>query len=83
MYNNGLNDLFEYGLEFVAGGNALGDGSSRKNTSDDGNSTKKEPEESFQQKYRKQMKMDLDDILNEDDDDKLEDEDPSKEGLEN
>jgi hypothetical protein len=38
-------------------GNALGDSSSS-----DTNKTKEAPEESFQQKYRKQMKKDLDEI---------------------
>ena len=59
LYEHGLTDLFEYGQNFVLG-NALGPGAE---TGD--NSTKKEePEQSFQQKYKKQMKMDLDDIEN-------------------
>jgi len=36
LSENGLSDLFEYGLEFVVGGNALGDGKPK-----DDNSTKK------------------------------------------
>jgi len=42
LYDNGLSDLFEYGLEFVAGGNALGDSSVKKNeTETEGGEEKK------------------------------------------
>jgi len=41
LYDNGLHDLFEYGLEFVAGGNALGDSSVKKNVTEEGEEDKK------------------------------------------
>jgi len=42
LYNTGLDDLFNYGLEFVAGGNALGDSSVKKNeTEGEGGEEKK------------------------------------------
>jgi len=56
---NGLDDLFEYGMEFAIGGNALGDGKPKNSTTDEQNET-------FQQKYRKELKKDLEDIENED-----------------
>lgn len=55
LANNGLTDLFEYGQEFMVGGNALGD-NSKKNTTDD------KKQESFQEKYRRELKKDLDDL---------------------
>jgi translocation protein SEC62 len=45
LANNGLNDLFEYGLEFTTG-LALSDGKDKKN------STEQEQQKSFSEKYR-------------------------------
>ena len=55
MAENGLDDLFEYGLEFATG-NALGDGKPK----DGDNSTKKEAEKSFSDKWRDELKKDAD-----------------------
>jgi len=42
LYDSGLDDVFNYGLEFVAGGNALGDSSVKKNeTEGEGGEEKK------------------------------------------
>lgn len=60
LAEHGLTDFFEYGQQFVVG-NALGDGSSTNNTWNDRQRT-----ESFSEKYRKNMKLDLADL--EDDD---------------
>jgi len=68
--NNGLGDLFEYGLEFVVGGNALGDGKESSNS--DKNDTKKE---SFTEKYRRELKKDIDDLGADDDEEAAEAED--------
>lgn len=56
LAENGLTDLFEYGQEFMVGGNALGDGSSKKNT------TEEKKTETFQEKYRRELAKDLDDL---------------------
>jgi hypothetical protein len=53
LANNGLNDLFEYGLEFTTG-LALSDGKDKKN------STEQEQQKSFSEKYREQLKKDID-----------------------
>jgi len=55
LANNGLNDLFEYGMEFTTG-LALSDGKDKKN------STEAPEEKSFSQKYREQLKKDMDDL---------------------
>jgi len=67
LAEHGLTDLFEYGQDFVMG-NALGDGKPKDNR------TESEPE-TFQQKYRKELKKDLEDLGLED-----EDEDETTEG---
>lgn len=46
LAENGLTDLFEYGSEFMLGGNMLGDGKPKDNSTE-------EREESFAEKYRK------------------------------
>jgi len=55
LANNGLNDLFEYGLEFTTG-LALSDGKDKKN------STEQEQQKTFSEKYREQLKKDIDDL---------------------
>jgi translocation protein SEC62 len=55
LANNGLNDLFEYGLEFTTG-LALSDGKDKKN------STEHEQQKSFSEKYREQLKKDIDEL---------------------
>ena len=60
LANNGLNDLFEYGLEFTTG-LALSDGKDKKN------STEQEQQKSFSEKYREQLKKDIDELDLEDD----------------
>lgn len=55
LANNGLNDLFEYGLEFTTG-LALSDGKDKKN------STEQEQQKSFSEKYREQLKKDIDEL---------------------
>lgn len=55
---NGLSDLFEYGQEFVIGGNALGDGKEKEETPGK-NETRKE---SFAEKYRRELRKDVDDL---------------------
>lgn len=57
LAENGLTDLFEYGQEFMVGGNALGD-NSKKNTTDGD----KKQQESFAEKYRRELKKDIDDL---------------------
>lgn len=57
LLRNGMTDLFEYGQEFMVG-NALGDGSAKK----DDNSTDTKKTETFQEKYRRELKKDLDEI---------------------
>ena len=62
LAQNGISDLFEYGQEFMIGGNALGDGSKPK----DGNDTKSEDvQESFAEKYKKELMKDVDDLIDE------------------
>lgn len=56
LAEHGLTDLFEYGQEFMVG-NALGDGSKK-----DDNSTNSKRQETFQEKYRRELKKDLDEI---------------------
>lgn len=64
LAQNGLTDLFEYGQEFMVGGNALGDNSKKNETEED-----KKKEETFQEKYRRELKKDFDDLVKEEDDD--------------
>jgi translocation protein SEC62 len=64
LAENGLTDLFEYGQEFMVGGNALGDGSKKNETEED-----KKKEETFQEKYRRELKKDFDDLIKEEDED--------------
>jgi len=59
LAENGLADLFEYGADFVIGGNALGDGKPKDNTTDP-------RQESFAEKYRKELAKDIDDLGAED-----------------
>ena len=68
LANNGLTDLFEYGQEFMIGGNALGDGSKPK----DNNSTEEKGFETFQEKYRRELKKDIDDLGFDEEDEKIE-----------
>ena len=63
LAENGLTDLFEYGQEFMVGGNALGPG-----TTKDENKTDTQ-EASFAEKYRKELKKD---ILDEDEEEEEE-----------
>ena len=60
LAQNGITDLFEYGQDFMLG-NALGDGKPK-------NDTETPEEKSFQQKYREELKKDID-FEGEDDDD--------------
>ena len=60
LAQNGISDLFEYGQDFMLG-NALGDGKPK-------NDTETPEEKSFQQKYREELKKDID-FEGEDDDD--------------
>jgi len=62
LAENGLSDLFEYGQEFMVGGNALGDNSKKNDTEEE------KKEESFQEKYRRELKKDFDDLVKEEDD---------------
>jgi hypothetical protein len=62
LAENGLTDLFEYGQEFMIG-NALGDG---KPKDENGTASEDRPE-SFTEKYRKQLRKDVDELLEEDD----------------
>lgn len=62
LAENGLSDLFDYGAEFVIG-NALGDGKPKE-----GANGTEEKFETFTDKYKKELRKDLDDIINEDDD---------------
>ena len=64
LAENGLTDLFEYGQEFMVGGNALGDNSKKNETDDD-----KKKDETFQEKYRRELQKDFDDLVKEDDED--------------
>ena len=64
LAENGLTDLFEYGQEFMVGGNALGDNSKKNETDDD-----KKREETFQEKYRRELQKDFDDLVKEDEED--------------
>jgi len=68
LAENGLTDLFEYGQEFMIGGNALGDGKPKDN-----NSTAEEFQ-TFAQKTRKNLNKDLDDIEGEEDENEEESE---------
>ena len=61
LATNGLDDLFEYGQEFMVGGNALGDNSKKNETAED-----KKKEETFQEKYRRELQKDFDDLVKED-----------------
>lgn len=54
LAQNGLTDLFEYGQEFMIG-NALGDGKPKNNTDTP-------QSETFQEKYRKELKKDIDEL---------------------
>lgn len=56
LAENGLSDLFDYGADFVIG-NALGDGKPRE-----GRNTTEEKFESFADKYKKELRKDLDEI---------------------
>lgn len=56
LANNGLNDLFEYGLEFTTG-LALSDGKSK-----DSNRTEEAAQKTFAEKYREELKKDFDDL---------------------
>ena len=60
LAENGLSDLFEYGQDFMIG-NALGDGSEKKNK------TEEKVEKSFQEKYREELKKDVDNLGLDDD----------------
>ena len=60
MAENGLSDLFEYGQDFMIG-NALGDGSEKKNK------TEEKVEKTFQEKYREELKKDADSLGIDDD----------------
>lgn len=62
-----MSDFYDYGAEFVIGGNALGDSSAKNDTDGD-----KKKEESFHDKYRRELKKDFDDLIA---DDEEEDED--------
>ena len=57
LAENGLTDLFEYGAEFVIGGNALGDGKPKDNTTDT-------RQETFAEKTRRNLDKvkDVDDL---------------------
>lgn len=66
LAENGLSDLFEYGQEFMVGGNALGDNSKKNETEED-----KKKEETFQEKYRRELQKDFDDLIKEEEDDDL------------
>ena len=74
LAQHGLTDLFEYGQDFMVGGNALADNSKK-------NETKDPSEESFTEKYRKELKKDLDDLGLDDDDESTEnsEEEPAEE----
>ena len=58
LAQNGISDLFDYGQDFMIG-NALGDGTPK-------NTTDTPAEKSFQEKYREELKKDLDDLGAED-----------------
>jgi hypothetical protein len=58
LAQNGISDLFEYGQDFMLG-NALGDGKPKNTTADPS-------QETFQEKYRKQLKKDIDEEDEED-----------------
>lgn len=62
LAENGLSDLFEYGQDFVIGGNALADGSKPKDNSTDTS------QETFAEKYRRELKKDLNDLGLDDED---------------
>ena len=73
LANNGLDDLFIYGMEFTTG-LALSDGKDKKN------STEEETSKSFSEKYREELKKDIDDLGLDDEDLallKTDDSDPS------
>jgi len=59
LAENGLTDLFEYGQDFMVG-NALGDGSKKDDNSTSGSARARV--ETFAEKYRKELKKDLDDL---------------------
>jgi hypothetical protein len=61
LANNGLDDLFIYGMEFTTG-LALSDGKDKKN------STEEETTKSFSEKYREELKKDIDDLGLDDED---------------
>lgn len=61
LSKNGLSDFYDYGAEFVIGGNALGDNSKK-------NETEQKKEESFHEKYKRELKKDFDDLIKEEDD---------------
>ena len=64
LAENGLTDLFEYGQDFVVG-NALGDGSKKDDNSTAGG---RERTETFAEKYRRELKKDLDELGLDDED---------------
>ena len=70
---NGLSDLFEYGQEFVVGGNALGDG--KEKDASGKNETRKE---SFAEKYQRELRKDVDDLGADDDEEAPGDEDETQ-----
>jgi translocation protein SEC62 len=74
LAENGLSDLFEYGQEFVLG-NALGDGKPK-------NTTQEEKLESFAEKYRRELKKDVDDLGLDEEEEGSETADNSEEQLE-
>lgn len=75
LAENGLSDLFEYGQDFMIG-NALGDGSKPKDNSTDSS------QETFTEKYRRELKKDVNDLGLDDEDIEFnfESENPEEEG---
>jgi len=66
LAENGLTDLFEYGQDFMIG-NALGDGKPKEGANDTRND---DQPETFADKYRKELKKDVDELgLDEEDED--------------
>jgi len=64
LSQNGLSDFYDYGAEFMIGGNALGDSSKKNETEEE-----KKNQETFSDKYRRELKKDFDDLIAEDDED--------------
>ena len=74
LAENGLTDLFEYGQEFMLG-NALGDGKPKDNSTNDAS------QETFAEKYRRELKKDIDDLgLDDEDTNESEEQTQSEEG---